>query len=141
LDRFDRLDRIERMGRTERTGRIESPKYFSERRKHPRVCMDLPLEYLANDHSRARGGIVVDASETGFLIYSTEDIPVGTNLKIDVLFPKGYELANFEVFGKIVWRKVDVGERAKTYRYGLTFVQIVEEDYWILKKLLYGQPK
>ncbi len=138
MDRFDRLDRLERMGRI---GRIEDPKYFTERRRHPRVCMDLPLEYLANHHSRARGGIVVDASETGFLIYSTEDIPVGTNLKIGVLFPREYELANFEVFGKIVWRKVDVGERAKTYRYGLTFIQIVEEDYWILKKLLYGQPK
>ena len=135
MDRLDRLDRLERMGR------IEDPKYFTERRKHPRVCMDLPLEYLANHHSRARGGIVADASETGFLIYSTEDIPVGTNLKVDVLFPEGYELANFEVFGKIVWRKVDVGERANTYRYGLTFVQIVEEDYWKLKKLLYSQPK
>jgi hypothetical protein len=99
--------------------------------------MDLPLEYLGNHHSHARGGIVVDASETGFLIYSIEDIPVGTDLKIDVLFPRGYELANFEVFGKIVWRKVDVGERVNTYRYGLTFVQIVEEEYWKLKRLLY----
>jgi hypothetical protein len=132
------MDRMERMQQMERR---ESPKYFRDRRKHPRVCMDLPLEYLAKYDSRARGGIVVDASETGFLIYSTEDIPVGTNLKIDVLFPKEYELANFEVFGKIVWRKVEVGERTNTYRYGLTFVQIVEEDYWKLKKLLYGPPK
>jgi hypothetical protein len=138
MDRLDRLDRIERMGKIDR---IESPKYFSERRKHPRVCMDLPLEYLANHHSRARGGIVMDASETGFLIYSTEDIPVGTNLKIDVWFPRGYELANFEVFGKIVWRKVDVGERLKTYRYGLSFVQIIGEEYWKLKRLLHGRPE
>ena len=85
MDRLDRMDRMERMQRIER---IESPKYFRDRRKHPRVCMDLPLEYLANQALRARGGIVVDASETGFLIYSTEDIPVGTNLKIDVLFPR-----------------------------------------------------
>jgi PilZ domain len=138
MDRLDRMDRMERMQKIER---MESPKYFRDRRKHPRVRMDLPLEYLANRDARARGGIVVDASETGFLIYSTQDIPVGTNLKIDVLFPKRYELANFEVFGKIIWRKVDVGERANTYRYGLTFVQIVEEDYWKLKKLLYGHPK
>jgi hypothetical protein len=132
---MDRLDRLERLEST------AYPKYFRDRRRYPRVCMDLPLEYLANHDSRARGGIVVDASETGFLIYSTQDIPVGTNLKIDVLFPKGYELANFEVFGKIIWKKVDIGERGNTYRYGLTFVQIVEEDYWKLKKLLYGQPK
>ncbi len=138
MDRLDRLDRLERM---ERKDKMESSKYFLDRRKHPRVRMDLPLEYLAKHDSRARGGIVVDASETGFLIYSTEDIPVGTNLKIDVLFPKGYELANFEVFGKIIWKKVDVGERAKAYQYGLEFVEILEVDYWKLKKLLGGQPK
>jgi hypothetical protein len=138
MDRLDRMDRIERVQQMER---MESPSYFRDRRKHPRVCMNLPLEYLVKYDSRARGGIVVDASETGFLIYSTEDIPVGTNLKIDVLFPKEYELANFEVFGKIIWRKVEVGERTNTYRYGLTFVQIVEEDYWKLKKLLCGPPK
>jgi len=103
--------------------------------------MDLPLEYLANHHSRARGGIVVDASETGFLIYSTQDIPVGTDLKIAVLFPKGYELANFEVFGKIIWKKVDVGERANTYQYGLEFIEILEQDYSKLKGLLNGQTK
>jgi len=135
MDRLDRMDRLERMAR------VEYPKYFRDRRRHPRVCMDLPLEYVANYDSRARGGIVVDASETGFLIYSTQDIPVGTHLKIDVLFPRGYELANFEVFGRIIWRKVDLGERMNTYRYGLAFVQIVEEDYWKLKKLLYGHPK
>jgi hypothetical protein len=129
------------MDRLERMQRMERPSYFRDRRKYPRVCMDLPLEYLVNHAPRPRGGIVVDASETGFLIYSTEDIPVGTNLKIDVLFPRGYELANFEVFGRIIWRKVDFGETGITYRYGLTIVQIVEEDYWKLKKLLYGQPK
>jgi hypothetical protein len=141
MDRLDRLNRMEGMEGIEKIGRMERPRYFRDRRKHPRVSMDLPLEYLANFDSRARGGIVVDASETGFLIYSTHDIPVGTNLKIDVLFPRGYELANFEVFAKIIWRKVDVGERSNTYRYGLTFVQIVEEDYWKLKKLLYGHPR
>jgi len=138
MDRLDRMDRMERMQKIER---MESPRYFRDRRKHPRLCMDLPLEYLANQDSRARGGIVVDASETGFLIYSTEDMPVGTNLKIDVLFPKGYELANFEVLGKIIWKEVDIGERANTYQYGLTFVQILQEDYSKLKKLLYGHPK
>ena len=59
MDRIDRLDRIERMER------IESLTYFRDRRKHPRVCMDLPLEYLANHHSRARGGVVVEAGGGG----------------------------------------------------------------------------
>jgi hypothetical protein len=120
---------------------MQVSKYFRDRREHPRVNMDLPLEYLLEPDSRARGGIVVDASEKGFHIYSTEDIPVGTHLKIAVLFPKEYELANFEVFGKIIWKKIDVGERAKAYRYGLKFVQILNEDFSKLKKLLDARPK
>ena len=103
--------------------------------------MDLPLEYLAKHDSKARGGIVADASETGFLIHSTEDIPVGTNLKIVVLFPKEYSLADFEVFGKIIWKKAETGGRAKAYQYGVKFVEILDEDFWKLKKLLSNQPQ
>ena len=125
----------------DRKDMMETSKYFKDRRKYPRVSMDLPLEYLAKCDSRARGGIVMDASETGLLIYSTEDIPIGTNLKIAVLFPKQYELANFEVVGEIIWKKVNLEPRKKTYQYGLKFVQILEDDYWKLKKLLGGQPK
>ena len=90
--------------------------------------MYLPLEYQLKHAPRACGGIVIDASETGFHIYSTENIPLGTRLKIDVLFPKKYELANFEVLAEIVWKKVSVDMRGKGFQYGLRFVQILEED-------------
>jgi hypothetical protein len=120
---------------------IENSKYFKDRRKYPRVCMDLPLEYRVNYTPQARGGIVKDASETGFLIYSTEDIPLRTKLKIAVLFPKDYELANFEVYAEIIWKEVHAnGDQRKVgYQYGLKFVQILEEDYWKLRRLLSGR--
>ena len=41
--------------------------------------------------------MVRNASETGFLIESVKDIPIGTKLWISVLFPKEFELADFEV--------------------------------------------
>ena len=49
--------------------------------------------------------IVVNASEEGFLIESPRDIPVGTELSMTVLYPKGFELANFKVTAKIVWKE------------------------------------
>jgi hypothetical protein len=98
--------------------------------------MYLPLEYQLKHFPRACGGIVIDASETGFHIYSTENIPMGTKLKIDVLFPKRYELANFEVVAEIVWKKVSVDMRGKGFQYGLKFIQILEEDSKKLKDLL-----
>jgi len=98
--------------------------------------MDLPLEYRMKYDLHARGGIVIDASEKGFLIYSTEDIPIHTKLKIAVLFPKEYELANFEVFVEIIWKKIIVERRGRGYMYGLKVIEILEEDHRRLKKLL-----
>lgn len=107
-----------------------------DRRTSPRVWMYLPLEYQLKHAPRACGGIVIDASETGFHIYSTENIPIGTKLKIDVLFPRKYELANFQVVAEIVWKKVSVDMKGKGFQYGLKFVQIFEEDSKKLKDLL-----
>ena len=118
--------------------------YFKDRRRYPRISMDLPLEYRVKYDARAHGGIVIDASETGFLIYSIEDIPVGTKLKIAVLFPKEYELAIFEVFAETI-RKEFVAEQEiwyqEGYQYGLKIIHIVEEDYWKLRGLLSGRFK
>ena len=120
--------------------------YFQDRRRYPRISMDLPLEYRVKYDARAHGGIVIDASETGFLIYSIEDIPVGTKLKIAVLFPKEYELAIFEVFAETI-RKEFVAQREiwyqgqGGYQYGLKIIHILEEDYWKLRGLLSGRFK
>jgi hypothetical protein len=128
----------------ENTGAILRPdshyrplkEYFKDRRKYPRVHMDLPLEYRVKYDPHARGGIVIDASETGFLIYSPEEIPIGTKLKIAVLFPSEYELASIEVFAEIIWKRVSLERMGKGYQYGLKFIQIIKKDYWKLRELL-----
>jgi hypothetical protein len=116
-----------------------------ERRNHPRFIIDLPLEYRVMDGPCLRGGIVINASEGGFLIETTRDIPVGTELNVTVLFPKGFELADFKVVAKIVrkepyrrenWKGVPWREG---YQYGLEFIQISQEDRLKLNSLLGGQ--
>jgi hypothetical protein len=116
-----------------------------ERRTHPRFIIDLPLEYRDGDGSCLRGGIVVNASEGGFLIETTRDIPVGTELNVSVLFPKGFELANFKVVAMIVWKKPYRREDWKGvpcregYQYGLEYTQISEGDRLKLDLILSGQ--
>ena len=140
---FIKITKDENTGEKFRPDSVYRPlkEYFKDRRQYPRVSMDLPLEYQAKSDIRAHGGIVIDASETGFLIYSTEDVPIGTRLKIAVLFPAEYELAKFEVFAEIIWKRVNVGKGEEGYQYGLKFVQILGEDYWKLRKLLTGRFK
>jgi hypothetical protein len=108
--------------------------FFREKRKYPRVDMDLPVDYWVRHDSYAHGGIVIDASETGFLIYSIEDIPIGTKLRIAVLFPREYELANFEVAAEIIRKKV-AEKRKEGYQYGIKFTKILKEDYGKLREL------
>ena len=107
-----------------------------ERRKHPRVVLDLPVEYRVANIPNVHGALVANGSEMGLLMESVKNIPVGTNLNIAVLFPKEYELADFDVSAQIIWKepywKTDWGG----YRYGLKFVSIAAHDQWKLRDLL-----
>jgi hypothetical protein len=121
---------------------MEKPFSSKNRRKYPRFFIDLPLEYRDMDGSCLRGAIVVNAGEGGFLIESPRDIPVGTELSMTVLYPKGFELANFKVTAKIVrkelyWKEDLKRDRSwKGYQYGLEIIQILDEDRWKLNFLL-----
>jgi hypothetical protein len=116
-----------------------------EKRSHPRVIIDLPVEYRDMGDPCLRGAMVVNASEGGFLIRSVRDIPVGTELSITVLYPKGLELVDFKVVAKIMWKEpywkedMKLGRNWKGYQYGLEFIQILDEDHWKLGLLLSGR--
>jgi hypothetical protein len=110
-----------------------------DRRKSPRSLMDLPLEYRVINAPFPHGGIVANASKEGLLIYSVKDMPVGTKLDIVVLFPKEYELCNFEVIAEIIRKDLHWEEDWEGYEYGIKFLQIFEEDRYKLKQLLEGQ--
>ena len=124
---------------------MEEPFNNKERRSHPRFFIDLPLEYRDMDGCCLRGAIVVNASEGGFLIETVRDIPVGKELNITVLYPKGFELANFKVVAKIVrkepYRKEDWkgNQYWEGYQYGLELIQILDEDRWKLNLLFGGR--
>jgi len=124
---------------------MEKPLSRKDRRKYPHIFIDLPLEYRDGDGSCLRGAMVVNAGEGGFLIESPRDIPVGTELSMTVLYPKGFELANFKVAAKIVWKEpywredLKRDRSSKGYQYGLEFIQILDEDRWKLSFILSKQ--
>jgi hypothetical protein len=118
---------------------MEVAKVNKERRKAPRMLLDLPLEYRVMNAPYVHGGLVVNASESGLLVNSIKNIAIGSKLNIAVLFPKGYELTNLEVLAEIVWKDLHWEEDWEGYQYGLKFIQILEEDRQKLKQLLNGQ--
>jgi hypothetical protein len=117
----------------------EQKENWEDRRKHPRVILDLPLEYRMTNIPNAHGALIVNGSEMGLLMESIKNIPIGTNLNIIVLFPKEYELADFEVSAQIVWKEFYWKEDWEGYQYGLKFVSIRAHDRWKLRQLLNTQ--
>ena len=120
---------------------MEEPFNNKERRRYPRSVIDLPLEYRDRNSSCLRGAILANASEGGFLIESLRNIPVAKELNITVLYPKGFELANFKVTVKIVWKEPYWKEDPyrNGYQYGSELIQISDEDRWKLNPLLGGR--
>ena len=118
---------------------MEKLKVPREKRKSQRVFMYVPLEYRVRNAPYIHEGHVVNASEGGFLIYSSKDIPVGMKLRLDLLFPKGYENNNFEAEAEIVWKEDGPEDKSEKYQYGIRFTQISEDDQRKLKQLLSGR--
>jgi hypothetical protein len=107
-----------------------------EKRKYPRFHLSLPIEFRVMNDKDVHGAMIVNASETGLLVQSPKNIPVGTRLSIAVLFSRGFELANFELVAEVVWGKKHPNEGREGYQFGLRFVHILEEDRQKLKLLL-----
>jgi len=116
-----------------------------DRRRYPRIVINLPLEYQDMGDHNLRGATVVNAGAGGFLIESTRDMPVGTKLSITLLFSKGFELIDFKAVTKIVRKEHYSKEDSEGkqiwegYLYGLEFIQILNGDHWKLNWLLSGQ--
>jgi len=116
----------------------------TERRRYPRIVINLPLEFEEKDDSSLRGAMVVNAGAGGFLIESTRNIPVGTELSITLLFSKEFELIDFKAVTKIVRKEPCSKENSngnqvwEGYLYGLEFIEILDEDRWKLNWLLGG---
>jgi len=108
----------------------------SEKRKSARFHLSLPIEFKVVNEKNFHGAMIVNASETGLLVQSPKNLPVGTKLNIAVLFSKGFELANFEVVAEVVWTKPHPNDGKEAYQFGLRFVHILEEDRQKLKHLL-----
>jgi hypothetical protein len=106
-----------------------------ERRRHPRFALDLPADHTVLGSSSPYGGIAINGSESGLLIYSLQDMPPGTPLNVAVLFADNFELTHFEAAAKVI-RKVRSGNGQKGYGYGLCFLQISEDNFRKLRQSL-----
>ncbi len=109
-----------------------------ERRKYPRVAVDLPAEYHRMDSSVGQTGQTQNASEGGLLLYLPEQMVIGQELKIKLFFTSGVELSAIEMLAQVVWTDIHLGQGWGDYRAGVKFIDISSENLEKLKNLIRG---
>jgi c-di-GMP-binding flagellar brake protein YcgR len=114
---------------------MHSLERFEERRKHPRFAIVLPL-----DLEETHGAVVYNLSEGGLLIHSVQNMPVGRELKVRVLFAEEYQLDQFEGTARVAWKDYHSESDWEGYKYALEFVEISPEDRRKLVNLLEENP-
>jgi hypothetical protein len=81
-----------------------------ERRKHPRLSVDLPLEYWQIDNPKSHSGHTADISEGGLLFHISEEIEIGQNLRVRIFLDSGLKLTPIESQVQVVWKDFQGGK-------------------------------
>jgi len=115
--------------------RSEKGIFIVERRKHPRFTVELPLDYSIENKDHY-GGVAVNASRGGVIVYLPLAIIVGSSLNIEIIFVKGFELNSIRARAKVVWSRLAPKATWGEYRYGLEFEKFQEGDLQKLRALL-----
>jgi hypothetical protein len=107
-----------------------------EKRKHPRIIVDLPVKYSRTNlfFKYAR---VVNASQGGLLVYLPEEVGVGQRLALKLFNPTRSDFDTFETFVQVVWKDVHLKKDwTWDYRTGVRFIDASQEHVTKLKKFL-----
>ena len=110
--------------------------FVIERRRDPRVIVELPFDYSRVDGEEKYGGFATNASEGGLFVYLPEVIEKGTLLKIIILFLKGSALNTIKGIAKVVWCNLAAKAAWGEHRYGLEFQSFNKGSLDKLKILL-----
>ena len=110
----------------------------SEKRKHPRFDVDLPIKYgrteLFLKYARA-----VNASQGGLLLRLPEEVEIGQYLALKLFFPSHSELSTIEASVQVVWMDLHMRKDwSWDYQTGVRFVDICTEDMTVLKNFLFN---
>jgi c-di-GMP-binding flagellar brake protein YcgR len=114
-----------------------------ERRKHPRLDVELSLDYSPIVDREDIGGRVANVTEGGVQVYLPEKLEVGDLFKIRIFAPGESEVNSVEAIAKVVWADPEPSSRPGQYRYGLQLQSFYRKDldkFRILLKEIEGNP-
>jgi c-di-GMP-binding flagellar brake protein YcgR len=92
----------------------------SEKRRHFRLSLRLPMEYSFPESSHLRLAYMVDICEGGLLMYTPENLDIGQNLSFKFYYDSAAGLDYIQAPGEVI--RVDrLGISGKEYRCAVRF--------------------
>ncbi len=110
------------------------------KRRHPRISMNLPVDLQVEGELSTSPGLVINLSEAGLLVQSFRELPVGAKIILAASLSKGSLCEKIVAVAEIVWRDVYLWDDWEAYQYGLKLLQISDENYRKLKKIIGNRP-
>ncbi len=108
----------------------------SEKRRHPRFNVDLPIKY-GRTQLFLKFARTVNASEGGLLLRLPEEVEVGQHIALKLFFPSQSELNTIRASVQVVWMDLHMRKDwSWDYETGVRFVDICTEDMTVLKNFL-----
>ncbi len=107
-----------------------------ERRRHPRISIELPCDYSPVEEDGSFRGIVQDASEGGLHVYSLDKVEIGTLLKVVLFFARERQLTQIRAIAEVIWSDLAARKEWGEYQYGIQFQSFFKGDLNRLKVLL-----
>lgn len=123
------------MGKEEKEPKPRFGTVNFERRKHPRLSVALPVEYWQINNPKSHPGRTADIGEGWLLLYISEEIETGQNLRVKLFLDSGLKLKTIEAQVRVVWKDFRL-RKDGYYRIGVRFVNISLEDMEKLRSFL-----
>ncbi|HYB21613.1 MAG TPA: PilZ domain-containing protein [Thermodesulfobacteriota bacterium] len=115
------------MGRVRRRKRNQN----EEGRQHPRVSLNLPIEYYASNHT-PHPGRTCNLSPGGVMLNISERLGSGQQIKLAIFFCLGARIEAVKVNSQVVW--VDGDHYNGGFRAGVKFIDLSPKDKNKLQK-------
>ncbi len=96
---------------------------FAERRRYPRFRCEFPIDCITSN-SDIHVGIAANISQRGMLVCLHDRIKVGTTLRINLIFTKGFQLKIVRANAVVMWSKAESHALWGRYRYGLRLAEL-----------------
>ncbi len=101
---------------------------MSDKRKHPRFSVDLPVEYYKIGSIVKHNGRAINASQGGLLLHFSEPLQIGQYLRLKFFLPSGFRLSAIETIAEVTWINTQLGEGEEHYRSGVRFINMSPKD-------------